>query len=137
MNQINSIILEGNLTKDPELKELQKGLKVCELSLACNRYTKNSKNEYAKDVDFFRCECWNSVAEYVSANAQKGQAVRVVGRLKQNRWKDKNGKEVSNIVIGCDHVEIQKSKTSKETYEASEKSEVLQQQETLSFDIPF
>ena len=136
MNQINSIILEGNLTKNPELKELQNGLKVCELSLACNRYVKNNNNEYTKDVDFFRCECWNSLAEYLCSQGHKGQHIRIVGRLKQNRWKDSSGKEMSNIVIVGEHIVVLKTEPEKQDIYNTNK-EIQHNDESFTFDIPF
>lgn len=103
MNALNSIILEGNLTKDGEKKNTD--FSVCSLSLAVNRYYKNKDGDFTEEVSFFDIECFGKMAEVAEKNAKKGRGIRVVGRLKQDRWKDADGKNYSKVKVIAEHIE--------------------------------
>ena len=92
MNNLNSIILEGNLVKTPELYKTSKGTSLCHLSVAVNRWYKSVSGDMQKEVSFFDVDAWSKLAETVNELGTKGRGVRVVGRLKQERWIDVNGK---------------------------------------------
>lgn len=107
MNNINSIMLEGNLVRDPEYNETQMGSSVCNFSLAVNRIYKDSKGEKVDEVSFFDIETWGYLAEKLKKeNVKKGRGVRVVGRLKQGRWKDAEGKSHSKIFVVAENIEL-------------------------------
>ncbi|MBQ5472210.1 MAG: single-stranded DNA-binding protein [Treponema sp.] len=106
MNQLNSLIIEGNITKDAELKEPKEGFKVCEISVAVNRYYKNLKGEGSTEVSYFDIEAYGKTAEIAAEKCTKGRGVRVVGRLKQNRWSDPDGKINSKVKIIAEHIEF-------------------------------
>ena len=107
MNQLNSIFLEGNLVRDPEHNETQMGSSVCNFSLAVNRTFRDSKGEKVDEVSFFDVETWGNLAEKLKkVNVKKGRGVRVVGRLKQERWKDAEGKSHSKIFVVAEHIEL-------------------------------
>ena len=105
MNNLNSILIEGNLVRDPELSYTAKGTAVCKFSVACNRFFKQD-DETQKEVSFFDISCWTRLAEVCSEYLKKGRGVRVVGRLKQDRWTDADGKPRSRIEIVAEHVEF-------------------------------
>ena len=105
MNQLNSIILEGNLTKDPLLLDATETFKVCKFSIAVNRWYKNQKDEGVEEVSFFDAECYGKLAEVCAKKGSKGRGVRIVGRLKQNSWKDENGKSHSRVIVIAEHIE--------------------------------
>lgn len=105
MNSLNSILLEGNLTRDPVLSETPKGTSVCTFSIGSNRYYKY-ENEGQNEVSFFDIEVWARLAEQCSEHLKKGRGVRVVGRLKQDRWTDGEGKYHSRVKIIGEHVEF-------------------------------
>lgn len=105
MNSLNSILLEGNLTRDPVLSETPKGTSVCTFSVGSNRYYKY-ENEGQNEVSFFDVEVWARLAEQCSEHLKKGRGVRVVGRLKQDRWTDGDGKYHSRVKIVGEHVEF-------------------------------
>lgn len=105
MNNLNSIILEGNLTRDSELLEATETFKVCKFSIAVNRWYKNNKNEGVEEVSFFDVECYGKLAEHCAKKGTKGRGVRVVGRLKQNTWKDETGKTHSKVLVIAEHIE--------------------------------
>ena len=105
MNNLNSVILEGNLTKDPEADKTPKGTAVCRFSVASNRYYRQG-DERQEEVGYFDVETWGRLAETCGEYLTKGRGVRVVGRLKQERWEDAEGKYHSRIRIVGEHVEF-------------------------------
>jgi single-strand DNA-binding protein len=105
MNNLNSILLEGNLVRDPELKYTPKGTCVCEFSVASNRYYKVD-DEFQKEVSFFEIITWSKLAQNCAEYLKKGRGVRVVGRLKQSRWTSEDGKNRMKISIVAEHVEF-------------------------------
>ena len=118
MNNLNSILIEGNLVRDPLLRSTPKGTQVCSMCLASNRYYKQDTG-FEKEVSFFDIETWAKLAEACYAKGKKGRGVRVVGRLKQNRWSDPEGKSHSKVTIVAEHVEF-RPEFKKETKSAQE-----------------
>jgi single-strand DNA-binding protein len=105
MNSLNSVLIEGNLVRDPETKELESGSKLCTFSVASNRFF-NQDNEKKSEVSFFDVEVWNKTAELCLKTLSKGRGVRVVGRLKQDRWADKEGHNHSRVKVVGENVEF-------------------------------
>jgi single-strand DNA-binding protein len=109
MNNLNSVMLEGNMVRDPSLKSTPNGLSFCTFSLAFNRYFKQETGK-EPEVSFFEVETWDRVAENCYNQGGKGQGVRIMGRLKQNRWSDAEGKNHSQVCIVADKVEFKAGK---------------------------
>lgn len=105
MNNLNSVLLEGNLVRDPELKTLPSGTALCKMSIASNRSYK-SDNGYQKEVSYFDIVAWGKSGENCAQYLKKGSGIRVIGRLKQERWTGKDGGIKSRIVIHSDSVEF-------------------------------
>jgi single-strand DNA-binding protein len=119
MNNLNSILIEGNLTRDPELAYTPKGTPICRFSIATNRFYKQEE-EYQKEVSYFDVTVWAKQAEVCSEYLKKGRGVRVVGRLKQDRWQDSEGNNRSKVLIIAEHVEFRPKKESPD--DANDKS---------------
>lgn len=105
MNQLNSIILEGNLVRDAVLSEPVPGFKVSKFTIAVNRFYKNHNGDGAEEVSYFDVEAYGNMAEYSEKKAKKGRGIRVVGRLKQSTWKDENDKFNSKTFVVAEHLE--------------------------------
>lgn len=105
MNSLNSVLIEGNLTKDPVLKTLPSGTVVCEFTLGSNRFYKQ-ENELQKESSFFDVECWSRLAQACADNLVKGRGVRIVGRLKQDRWMGPDGTMRTRVKVVAEHVEF-------------------------------
>jgi single-strand DNA-binding protein len=105
MNNLNSILLEGNLVRDPLLRATSKGTSLCTFTLASNRFFRQDSG-MEKEVSFFDVETWAKLAEHCYNQGRKGRGVRVVGRLKQDRWNSVDGKAHSKIAIVAEHVEF-------------------------------
>ena len=128
MNSLNSILVEGNLTRDPELKTTPKGTSVCSFSVASNRFYKQDQ-EYQKEVSFFDVETWAKLAESCAEYLEKGRGVRVVGRLKQDRWQDQEGNPRSKVKIVAEHVEFKPVFSKKEEDESDDAAEATVEEE--------
>ena len=105
MNNLNSVLIEGNMVRDPEFKTSTGGTAICKFSIATNRWYKSGEN-VEKEVGFFDVEAWSKLAEAVRDKGKKGRGCRVVGRLKQDRWNDQEGKPRSKVVIVAEHVDF-------------------------------
>ena len=129
MNNLNSILIEGNVVREPELRFVSKGTSVCTFQIATNRFYKQNTG-MEKEVSFFNVEAWSKLAENVGNLGQKGRGVRVVGRLKQERWQDREGKAQSKVIIVAEHVEFRpdfkKNKTANENEEMVENKELAE-----------
>jgi single-strand DNA-binding protein len=93
--QINHIIIAGNLTKDPELRETPNGVSVSNLRIAANRGGKDNS-----EVLFMDVTAWKKTAEVVCEYCRKGDELVVEGRISQDEWVDKDGnKRVKHEII--------------------------------------
>jgi single-strand DNA-binding protein len=108
MNNLNSVLLEGNLVRDPLIRSTPKGAPVCNFTIASNRFFRQGSG-LERETGFFDVETWGKLAEACGAKGIKGIGVRVVGRLKQERWENSPGESRSRIVIVAEHVEFRKS----------------------------
>jgi single-strand DNA-binding protein len=106
MNNLNSVLIEGNLVKDPELTQLESGKTVTGFTIANHRYHRNAKGEPVDDTTFLDIKCWEQLAENCGKYLRKGQAVRLVGRITQETWTDAKQKNHSRLVLVAAHVEL-------------------------------
>lgn len=105
MNNLNSILIEGNLVKDPLLRSTPRGTSVCTFTLASKHFFKKD-SQLEREVGFFDVETRGKLAENCYKLGSKGRGVRAVGRLKQYRWNSVDGKPHSKISIVAEHVEF-------------------------------
>ena len=89
---LNQIILVGRIVQDLEIKELENGKKVCNITLAVTRSYKNADGIY--ETDFIPCILWNCIADNVKDYCKKGDLVGIKGRLQSRQDDDKNIIEV-------------------------------------------
>jgi single-strand DNA-binding protein len=135
MNNLNSILIEGNLTRDPELRSTPKGTSICTFPISSNRYFKQN-NAMEKEVSFFNVETWAKLAEASYQQGKKGRGVRVVGRLKQERWNDKENKSQSRIFIVAEHVEFRPEFPAKAAEEMNDSETAEEKPETETALVP-
>ncbi len=115
-SDFSQIIIEGHATHDPEVKETTQGFKICKIPIAVNRSYKNAVGEQTEEVSFFDIETFGKNAENCAKYVQKGQGLRVVGTMKQYRWKSKEGKSMSHFTVLARQVDFmaKKRKSSEE-----------------------
>jgi single-strand DNA-binding protein len=105
MAGFNRIIMMGNLTRDPELRQLPSGNSVCRLGLAANRSYKNRQTgDMVEEVCFVDVDVWGAQAESCNQYLSKGRPVLVEGRLKLDSWQDQEGNNRSKHSIVADRV---------------------------------
>lgn len=101
----NRIIMIGNLTRDPEYKQLTSGQAVCRLGLASNRQFKNRQSgDLVQEVCYVDVDVWGAQAESCRQYLTKGRPVLVEGRLKLDSWQDQNGQNRSKHSIFAERV---------------------------------
>lgn len=101
----NRVVLVGNLTRDPELRQLPSGQAVCRLNMAVNRQFKNRQTgDMVQEVCYIDVDVWGPQAESSSNYLQKGRQVLVEGRLKLDSWQDNDGNNRSKHSIVADRV---------------------------------
>ncbi len=105
MSSFNRIIMAGNLTRDPDYKQLTSGQSVCRLGLASNRQFKNKQSgDMIQEVCYIDIDVWGPQAESCRQYLQKGRPILVEGRLKLDTWDDTNGQKRSKHSIVADRV---------------------------------
>ncbi len=90
MASFNSVVLLGNLARDPELRYTPQGVAVASFAVAVNRQAKEGGAEKATFVDV---EAWERLGEVCAAHLKRGRAVLVSGELRQDRWVDQGTKK--------------------------------------------
>ena len=88
MASFNSVVLLGNLTRDPELRYTPQGVAVGDFALAVNRKYSKKDGQKVDEVAFVDITCWNRLAEIAAEFLRKGRPVLVSGHLTQDRWED-------------------------------------------------
>jgi len=87
---LNKAILIGNLTRDPELRSLPSGVKVCSFSIATNRVWKDKNGARQESADYHNVVVFGRQAETVAQYMKKGSSILVEGRMQTRSWDDKN-----------------------------------------------
>ena len=85
---LNKAILIGNLTRDPELKAIASGNKVCTFSLATNRTYKDTNGNRQEKTEYHNIVVWGKTAENVAQYMRKGSQILVEGRMETRSWDD-------------------------------------------------
>ncbi|HEV2403197.1 MAG TPA: single-stranded DNA-binding protein [Candidatus Saccharimonadales bacterium] len=99
---VNQVILMGNLTRDPELRQTPSGQNVCSFSLALNRAYKDQSGDWQEVTDYVDCVAWATLAERVSQYLKKGRRVLVQGRLQSRSWEQEGQKRSKVEVLAND-----------------------------------
>ena len=85
---LNKALIIGNLTRDPELKAIPSGIKVCSFSVATNRVWKDKNGAKQEAADYHNVVVFGRQAETVAQYMKKGSQVMVEGRMQTRSWDD-------------------------------------------------
>ena len=110
MASFNKVILIGNMTADPELRQTASGLSVCSFSIAVNRRT-GKADQGQQNVDFFNIVAWRQQAEFVSRYFKKGNPILICGQLQTRSWNDTQGQKRYATEVVADEVSFVASAT--------------------------
>lgn len=105
---VNHIIIHGRLTADPELKQTQSGVSVCNFTVAVDRSCKNGEE---KQTDFFTVVCWRGLADMVAKYFIKGKEILVSGEMQSRKWQDNDGNNRTSWEIMANGVDFCGSKS--------------------------
>ena len=101
----NSVILVGNVTRDPELRFTPTGQAVANFGLAVNRRWQNRQSqEWEEATSFFDVVAWGEMGEHAAESLSKGSRVLVEGRLEQRSWETDGGERRSKVEVVADEI---------------------------------
>lgn len=104
---INSVILMGRLTADPELRQTQNGTSVTSFTVAVDRRFQREQ------TDFINVVAWKQTAEFVEKYFKKGAMIALRGSIQQRNYEDKNGNKRTAFEVIADEVSFCGSKSDK------------------------
>jgi single-strand DNA-binding protein len=96
---LNYMVLQGRLTRDPELRNTQSGTPVCSFTVAWSEKYKETETKL-----FLNCTAWRGTGEMVSKYFSKGKEIIVEGKLDTHEWTDKEGSKRSTNEMVVDRV---------------------------------
>lgn len=102
---INRVIITGNLTRDPELRTLPSGNSVCSLGVAVNGRRKNASGDWEDKPNFFDVTVWGPQGENAAKYLAKGRPVAIDGRLDWRQW-ESEGQKRQKVEIIADSVQF-------------------------------
>jgi single-strand DNA-binding protein len=98
----NQVVLMGNLTRDPELRQTPNGQQVCSFSLALNRSYKGADGNWQEATDYIDVVAWGPLGERVAQYLSKGRPCLVNGRLQSRQWEQEGQKRSKVEVVAQD-----------------------------------
>ena len=97
----NKVQLIGNVGNDPEIKNLEGGKKLANLTIATNDSYKNEKGEKVEQTEWHRVIAWGKTAEIIEKYVTKGKEIAIEGKLTHRSYEDKNGEKryITEVVV--------------------------------------
>ena len=111
MASFNKVILIGNLTADPELKQTPNGISVTTFSIAVSRRYASRNSENTQQADFITIVAWRNTAEFITKYFQKGKSILIVGSLQSRSWTDQNGQKRYATEVVADEAQFVERKS--------------------------
>ena len=104
---INSVVIVGNLTRDPELRATPSGTSVCSLRVAVNDRVKDpTTGEWGDKPNYFDVDVFGGQGERSAQYLSKGRQVAVSGRLRWREWETQDGQKRQAVSIVADTVQF-------------------------------
>ena len=101
---VNKVILVGNLGADPEVRTTTSGTVVGNLRIATTERQKDREGNWTEATEWHRVVCFGRTAENVSRYLRKGRQVYVEGRIRTQKWQDREGKDRWTTEIVSDQI---------------------------------
>ena len=118
---LNSVIIMGRLTRDPELRRTQGGTAVTSFTMAVDRDFKSQSGE--KETDFIDVVAWRNTGEFAAKYLAKGRMAAVEGRIQVRDWQDKDGNRRKSVEVVADNVYFADSKRDSKPQESRDDQE--------------
>jgi len=123
MRSVNKVILIGNLTRDPELRQTSNGQTIATFGLATNREWITSGEEKKSSAEFHECVAWAKLAEICSKYLKKGKFVYVEGYLKTRSWDTEEGiRKFKTEIVVEDMIMLDKRSSDEEYIQSSDEN---------------
>ena len=106
MPELNSVVIAGNLTKDPIFRQTTSGTPVVNFSIASNRRFKDKNEEWKEDVCYVGIVAWNRLADSCKDRLKKGNAVLVDGELQSRTFKTEDGTNRTIVEIKARRIQF-------------------------------
>ncbi len=106
MPEINSVVIAGNLTKDPTVRETSTRTPVVNFHVAVNRRFKDSRDQWQEDVCYVGVVAWNKLAESCKNRLKKGNAVLIDGELQSRTFKTDDSKSRTIVEIKAKRIQF-------------------------------
>ncbi|MBU2491227.1 MAG: single-stranded DNA-binding protein [Bacteroidetes bacterium] len=106
MPELNSVIVAGNLTKDPVFRQTSNNTPVVNFHVAANRRYKDSSNQWQEDVCYVGVVAWNKLADSCKDRLKKGSAVLIDGELQSRTFKTEDGKNRTIVEIKAKRIQF-------------------------------
>ena len=103
---LNKALVIGNLTRDPEIRALPSGIKVCSFSVATNRVWKDKNGVRQESADYHNVVVFGRQAETAGQYLKKGSSVLVEGRMQTRSWDGQDGQKKYRTEIVADRVQF-------------------------------
>jgi single-strand DNA-binding protein len=111
-SNINVVVVTGNLTRDPELRQLQSGTSVCKMRIAVNTRRKGQDGNWEDKPNYFDVTVWGAQGENCASYLSKGRPVAINGRLEWREWEGQDGNKRQSVEIIADTVQFLGSRDS-------------------------
>lgn len=116
---LNHIILQGRLTREPELRQITQDAVALNFSIACDRdYVDRASGE--RETDFVDCVAYRHTAEFIAKYFPKGAMILIVGRLCVRNWRDKDGFKRRSTEVRVETAYFGEAKRREQTAERAE-----------------
>jgi single-strand DNA-binding protein len=103
---LNKVFIIGNLTRDPEIKALPSGNKLCQFGVATNKIFKDKEGVKKESVEYHNIVAFNKLGELSAQYLKKGQQVLVEGRIQTRSWDASDGQKKYRTEIIADNVQF-------------------------------
>lgn len=103
---INKVMLLGNLGKDPEVRYTPQQMAICRFSLATGERKKDQSGQWVDHTEWHNVVSFGRTAENCAKFLKKGRQCFVEGRIRTNKWQDKEGKDRYTTEILADTVQF-------------------------------
>lgn len=128
MPSFNRIVLLGNLTRDPQIKNLPSSTTVADFGLAMTRRFRTKSGEEREDVCFIDCAAFGKQAEVIAQYCRKGRSLLVEGRLKYDAWDDKDtGSRRSKISVVVENFQFMSARDESPSASVTGRQQPLEQ----------
>lgn len=136
---LNKATLIGNLTRDPEVRNLPSGQKVAYLGVATNHSWKDYRTKKKKEkAEYHNIVAWGKLGEIIGQYLNKGDRVFLEGRLQTRSWEDKGGVKRSRTEIVADNlIMLGKSGRAKKDLKEDKVDEKMLVEEVDAEEVPF